>query len=229
MREPKIELLNCDCMEFMKTAENGYFDCCIADPPYGIDYQSARRTDRNRWKPKILNDEAPYTEWIKPMFDKMNDGGRLICFYRWDVQESFFEAIIQAGFKLKSQIVWDKVIHGMGDLNGGFAPQHELIIYATKGKYEFQKNRPKSVYRCARVDPEKLIHPNEKPVELIAAIIRNITNIGENIVDPFGGSFSTAVACYNEGRGCISTEQHKDYYEAGVKRFENHKRQLQMF
>ena len=85
-----IELLHIDCMEYMKSVPAKFFDCCITDPPYGIDFQSARRIEKHDRKPKILNDKSPFTEWIKPLFRVMKDGGRLICFYRWDVQEYFF-------------------------------------------------------------------------------------------------------------------------------------------
>jgi DNA modification methylase len=200
-----------DCTELIPMLKDNSVDCCITDPPYGIAYQSARRTDKQKWKAKILNDEAPFTEWIKPLFNKMKDGGRVICFYRWDVQDAFLDAFLDAGFTVKSQIVWDKVMHGMGDLKGEFAPQHELMLYATKGRFEFTSNRPKTVYRCNRVPADGLKHPNEKPVNLIAAIVRDLTNKGDLVVDPFGGSFSTFKACYQEGRDCISFELHDEY------------------
>ena len=193
-----------DCMELIPLLKDGGIDACITDPPYGISYQSAWRIDKKKRKPKILNDETPFTDWIKPLFAKMKDGGRVICFYRWDVQEAFLDAFLDAGFTVKSQIVWDKVIHGMGDLKGEFAPMHELMLYATKGRFEFTSKRPKTVYRCNRVPAESLKHPNEKPVNLIAALIRDITSPGELIIDPFGGSFSTFKALISS---CASLAQ----------------------
>jgi DNA modification methylase len=127
---------------------------------------------------------------------------------------------LEAGFTVKSQVVWDKMTHGMGDLDGAFGPQHELMIYATKGSYKFRGERPKTIYRCPRAAPEKLIHPNEKPVDLLRAIIRDLTVKGETIVDPFGGSFNTAVAAYKEGRRCVSWELMEDYYNKGKKNFD---------
>ena len=216
-----------DCIELIPTLKDNSVDCCITDPPYGIAYQSARRTDKQKWKAKILNDEAPFTEWIKPLFDKMKDGGRVICFYRWDVQDAFLDAFLDAGFTVKSQIVWDKVMHGMGDLKGEFAPQHELMLYATKGRFEFSSTRPKTVYRCKRVMAEDLKHPNEKPVNLIAALVRDLTSKGDLVVDPFGGSFSTHKACYLEGRDCISFELHEGYIE--LKSYANSFNQQSLF
>jgi len=149
-------------MDLIPQLEDASIDCCITDPPYGIAYQSSRRIDKQKRHPKILNDEAPFTEWIKPLFKKMKEQGRVISFYRWDVQEVFLDAFLDAGFTVKSQIVWDKIAHGMGDLEGEFAPQHELMFYATKGRYKFKSKRPKTVYRCPRIPGEILRHPNEK-------------------------------------------------------------------
>ena len=137
----------------------------------------------------------------------------------------FLDEIKSAGFNVKSQIVWDKVSHGMGDLKGGFAPQHELMLYATKGRYEFKGKRPKTLYRCLRVTPQQLIHPNEKPIALMSAILRDISIPGDKVFDPFGGSFAVASACDKENRVCVSTELHKDYYDAGVKRFDIYREQ----
>jgi site-specific DNA-methyltransferase (adenine-specific) len=216
-------------MQLIQSMPDILLDCCITDPPYGISYQSAWRTDKSKWKPKIANDETPYTEWIKPLYAKMKDGGRLICFYRWDVQDEFLEAIKEAGFTVKSQIVWDKVIHGMGDLRGEFAPQHELMIYATKGRFEFSSTRPKTVYRTMRVKPDILVHPNEKPVNLLQAIIRDISTKGELIYDPFSGSGSTLLACQQEKRNFIGSELSESYCEIINRRLINYSSDLSLF
>lgn len=203
-------ILKGDCVEHMN-AGLVKSDFVCADPPYGIAYQSAWRTDKRLWKPKIENDEAPFLDWIQPAFNLLPTGGRLICFYRWDVQNDFLEAIESAGFTVKSQIVWDKVIHGMGDLKGEFAPQHELALYATKGRYQFKGKRPKTIYRCQRVDAETQIHPNEKPVHLMRAIIRDLTIEGETVYDPFAGSFATYKAALEERRAAVTSEL-SDHY-----------------
>lgn len=128
------------------------------------------------------------------------------------------QEIEDAGFIVKSQVVWDKVIHGMGDLKGGFAPQHELMIYATKERYEFKGKRPKTIYRSPRVNAEQLLHPNEKPINLMQAIIRDISSKGELIYDPFSGSGVTSLACKKEGRNFIASELSEEYVNIGNKR-----------
>jgi DNA modification methylase len=52
-----------DCLEIMKSIPDKSVDAVITDPPYGIDYQSAWRTDKLQWKPKIQNDATPFLGW----------------------------------------------------------------------------------------------------------------------------------------------------------------------
>jgi len=221
-RSPISIAENKDCMDMMREKPDGFWDLVIADPPYGISYQSSRRTDKKSRKPKIQNDESPFIEWIEPLFEKMNDGGRLVCFYRWDVQDMFLNEIKRSGFTVKSQIVWDKVVHGMGDLLGEFAPQHELMIYATKGRFEFTGKRPKTIYRHQRVDPEKLIHPNEKPVDLLKNIILDLSQDGNKLFDPFLGSGSSRIAAWDMGLDYWGCDLDKDYFCGEEKRFAAH-------
>ena len=202
-----------DCLDFIKELPDNSMDVCLTDPPYGIGFQS-------NWasvsKPKIQNDEVPFIDWIKPLFPKMKDSGRLLCFYRWDVQDSFLNEIFEAGFTVKSQIVWDKIVLGMGDLKGEFAPQHENIIYATKGRYEFAGKRPSTVYNVERINSTKLIHPNQKPPDLIKRLILDISQPTDTIFDPFGGSMATYIACQELNRTCLTCELSQEYYEIGL-------------
>lgn len=101
----------------------------------------------------------------------------------------------------------------MGDLKSQFAPAHELMLFAVKGKFEFHSSRPNSIYRCPRVGSNQIKHPNEKPVNLIAALVRDLTKAGDTVIDPFGGSFSTYKACIKEGRRCITYELHDEYFD----------------
>ena len=215
-----ITLKQGDCLEVMKSIPDGSVDAIICDPPYGIDYQSAWRTDKSLWKPKIANDKTPYTAWCSDAYRLLKDGGALACFTRWDVEDVFREELAKAGFILKSQIIWDKVIHGMGDLKGDFAPCHENIIFAVKGRFTFPAKRPKSVIRLQRVTADKLIHPNEKPVELNEYLIEHLTREGETVCDLFLGSGSCGVACKNLGRSFIGIELDQTYFDIAKARTE---------
>lgn len=202
-----------DCLEILKTLPDESVDAVITDPPYGIDYQSARRTDKTEWKPKIANDKRPFVWWLHDAYRITKPAGCLMCFCRWDVQEAFRQAIEWSGFKVESQIIWDRKIHGMGDLKKQFAPQHDVIWFATKGDFSFPGNRPQSIISIPRVDSGSLVHPNEKPIELMKYLISCVTQKGNTVVEPFAGSGSTLDASEQLGRNSIGIELSPEYCE----------------
>jgi len=126
--------------------------------------------------------------------------GGLICFTRWDVEQTFIDAMKIAGFNVKSEVIWDKVYHGMGDTKAAFAPSHENIVFAVKGKYSFPGSRPKDLVTFPKINSSKMVHPTEKPVGLLANLISSVTKPGDLILDPFAGSGSTLVAAKKTGR-----------------------------
>ena len=213
-----IDLRLGDCLEIMRGMPAASVDAVITDPPYGIDYQSAWRTDKTQWKPKIANDKMPFIEWLPEAFRLVKDGGALVCFHRWDVAETFKQEIERVGFVVKSQIIWDKVIHGMGDLNGQYAPRHECAWFATKGKFNWWATRPQSIIRITRVDAEKLIHPNEKPIPLFVRLIESIVDPKGKILDPFVGSGASMVAASKLYRDAIGIEINPQYFEIAQRR-----------
>lgn len=214
------QLHNGDCLKVLKELESGSVDAVITDPPYGIGYQSARRTDKEARLKKIANDETPFIWWIYDAARVLKNTGSMTCFCRWDVQDSFVSAIKIAGLEVKSQIVWDKGIHGLGDLKAAFAPQHEIAIFAVKPEFEFRNGRPKTVLYSQRVDPEKLTHPNEKPVSLMAQIIRATTIEGDTVLDPFMGSGSTGLACKLNNRRFIGCELDSEHFSKAQEKIE---------
>lgn len=213
----KIHHMN--CMDLLEFAIPNSIPAIITDFPYGINFQSNQRVKTPKFE-KIANDKKPYIEWIVPAFDRLQQSGRLICFYRYDVQDVLFDELELAGFNIKSQLVWDKQVHGMGDLKGEFSPSHELMVFATKGRYEFKVKRPTTVFSVQRVDPAKMIHPNEKSVALNQALVRTITDENELVVDLFSGSGSLSVAAKIECRDFIACDLDENYVNIGNKRLQ---------
>ena len=154
-----------DCMDKetgLPSLPSNTVDLIPADPPYGIDFQSSRRIESQRFK-KIKNDKEPFTEWIAEAYRVLKPGGRLFIFYRWDVAAAFQAAARSAGFDLVYEMVWDKGHHGMGDLKSCPGTRHEMILYCTKGRYEFEGKRPVSLIKAMRISGDQMNHPNEKP------------------------------------------------------------------
>lgn len=213
-----VRVIQGDCLEVMKGIDSGSIDAVVTDPPYGISYQSARRIDKSLWKPKIAGDGAPFIWWLHDAGRVLREGGALLCFCRWDVQEAFRLAIGWAGLKVRAQIIWDRVGHGAGDPAVSPAPQHDVIWYATKGRRVFHGNRPKSVVRASRIGGASLRHPNEKPEQLMESLITSYVAPGETILEPFAGSGTTGVAAVQTGRRCILIEKDAGYVDIARKR-----------
>lgn len=192
-------------------------DAIITDPPYGINYVSPTGA-------RIQNDTAPFIWFLYDAFRVLKPGssgrGTLVCFTRWDVQQVFIDAIRLAGFIVKSEVIWDKMQHGMGDLKSQFAPSHENIIFAVKGKFSFPGHRPKDLITHRKLPGSQMIHPTEKPVPLLADLITAVTKPGDLILDPFAGSGSTLVAAKKTGRRFTGIELDDVHYAKAQRRIE---------
>lgn len=190
-----------DCREIIPQLTEKV-DLVLTDPPYGIDYQSARRTDWQR-KPKIAGDKE-FPIWI---FDYKPRRATFV-FCRWDN--------LSVLPKPKSFIVWDKCRHSMGDLEHEYGRQWEAIAFYPEEAHAFHVSRPIDIIRVPCVPPYSLQHPNEKPVGVITHLLA--FNEGDIILDPFLGSGTTAVAAKKLGRRCIGIEINEDYLKIAVER-----------
>lgn len=206
-----------DSLTILRNMEPESVDMVITDPPYGIDYQSGRK-EKDRRLAKISNDKAPFIWWIYDAARVLKSRGGVLCFSRWDVQQVFIDALRLAGLTVKSVIVWDRQAHGMGDLKAQFAPRHDVVIFATKGRFEFPGKRPDDVIACPKVGNSNLIHPNEKPVALLERLIEATTEPGALILDPFAGSGSTLAAAAKTGRQYIGIEIDPKYSQIAADR-----------
>jgi site-specific DNA-methyltransferase (adenine-specific) len=213
------ELIHGDCLLELKSIADESMDTVLTDPPYGISYQSSWHKDPQQRK--IKNDGKPFIWWIYDAYRVLKDGGCLMCFSRWDVQQVFIDALKLAGFNVKSSIVWDRLDHGMGDLKGAFAPRHDVCIFATKGKFAFYGKRPQDVVQCSRTSNKAgNVHPTEKPAPLLEYLIQHTTQVGQTVLDPFAGSGATLIACENLGITSIGIEIDKKYHELALHRLQ---------
>ena len=211
------KLIHGDSLTVLRQMEPESVDAIITDPPYGINYVSPTGA-------RIQNDTAPFIWFLYDAFRVLKPGssgrGTLVCFTRWDVQQVFIDAIRLAGFIVKSEVIWDKIQHGMGDLKSQFAPSHENIIFAVKGKFSFPGHRPKDLITHRKLPGSQMIHPTEKPVPLLADLITAVTKPGDLILDPFAGSGSTLVAAKKPGRRFTGIELDDVHYAKAQRRIE---------
>lgn len=221
MREEIIgnsRLICGDCMDVLKTIDEESIDFIITDPPYGIDFQSRRAIDPNDYKPKIKNDKRPFIWFLHDAARVLKNGGGILCFSKWSVQQTFMNAMELAGLKVKNVLVWDKQTHTSGDLKGNFGTRYETIIFATKGRFLLPGKRPENLLACPAVPSYYIVHPNQKPVPLIKQLIEQVTKPDELVLDPFMGIGTTCKAAAETGRRSIGIELEERYFDIAVER-----------
>jgi DNA modification methylase len=210
----RVRLYRGDCLEVLPFV--GKVDAVVTDPPYGMDYQSARSRSGPRFD-RIAGDDAAPVEW----FGLIQPPKCAFVFCEWRNAEVFRSAMTDAGWPVRSQVVWDRVSHGMGDPNTVWAPRHDLAWWSCESGYSFPAGRPASVLRFDRVPTCDMTHPTQKPVALMEYIVSHITSPGETVLDPFAGSGTTGVACVQTGRSFVGIELDRGYFDIAVRRIKD--------
>jgi len=193
IEEDYNKLIIGDCLKEIPKLDNGIIDCLIIDPPYGIDYQSKYRLEKQD-KMKGDNKEAfrlldKSLQLVKP---KLKKNSHIYIFTSWKVYDKV-KPIVEKYFNVKNCLVWNKTEWGMGDLKGNYAEKYEMIIFATQGNRKlYSEKRPVNVLSYAPTTNYE--HPTQKPEELIEELVFNSTKEGELVLDYFAGSGSTLKA-----------------------------------
>jgi len=203
-------------MELMSRYEDNHFDLAIVDPPYGIgisgqkEQKNGKQSDRKYYKEKDWDNAIPNKEYFKQLFRVSKN--QII----WGA--NYFVEHLDKG--TKGWVVWDKAQHGltMSDCE---------LAYSSFDK-------PTRVYIKNRValrwqTSQNTIHPTEKPIQLYEWLLMNYAKEGDKILDTHLGSGSIAIACHNLKYDLTACEIDTEYFEASMKRINQHKQQQQLF
>lgn len=222
------EIANVDCIEGMRNLPDNSVDLLIADPPYGIDFNSNyRKQSTLKSVDGILNDGKDNTEFLAEVLTEIDrvlkDGSHVYWFMRWD-RIHLQLPLLERHFNVKNSLVWMKNNWSMGDLTGAYAGQYETILFAQKGRRKLNevdgKKRHTDILQFDRISPNKLRHSHEKPEDLIEFLIRKSSSEGETVLDPFCGSGTTAVCAKRLGRNFLTAELDADYAQIARQRLE---------
>jgi len=214
-----IELLHCDCMEYMATVPDKYFDLAIVDPPYGIDADiknNGKNSDRHE----------------KTSLAKINTYKKT----NWDNEtpnEDYFNELKRVS---KKQIIWGANFFG---LVGGMLYWHKGVTMPTYStgelawlswlqKIDFVNITWHGMLQHNMKNKEARIHPTQKPVALYEWLLTNYAKKGQRVFDSHLGSGSSAIAAHYFGVDFVGCELDKDYFEAAKARFDMATKQLAM-
>ena len=206
-------------------------DMIFTDPPYGMEYGGGRAEGSTKKGSKvkahgmIKGDDLKGDNLINLVSDalttsylKTKTGASAYICFTWRTYSEFENALSKAGFKVKNCIVWNKRSIGLG--NSHYRPQHEFIFYC--GEQWYGNKAQSDVWELSRGDTSKYVHPTQKPVQLIEKAIKNSSKSGDVIIDCFGGSGSTLIACEKTNRKCNMMELDPKYLDRIVKRWEDY-------
>jgi site-specific DNA-methyltransferase (adenine-specific) len=213
-------------MEAMRAMEDNAFDLAIVDPPYGINFDGNTTVEGKVGKANTFSNTQHH--------DKKG----------WDAERPTEEYFTELQRVSKNQIVWG------GNYFADLLPPKKGWVFWDK-KITNSKNKNFSdgelawtsfdcVLRRFTYDwigfgylnnpqQEKKIHPTQKPVALYKWLLHNYAKEGDKILDTHGGSMSIAIACHDMNFDLDLWELDPEYYNAGLKRFNNHKAQLRIW
>jgi site-specific DNA-methyltransferase (adenine-specific) len=222
-----------DCITFLKRIPNDFVDLIFTDIPYGINFKSHKqnydtrsgktiKVNRKEYFQEINNDDKiPDVKWLQESFRILKEGTAIYICVHWETFGELKSQVIECGFKPKNMIVLNKSNHGMGDLNGQFAPKHELILFAVKGRHllNFPEKRMNDVWDVpVKFTGAKRFHPNEKPLSWINPAILCSSRENEIVLDPFMGSGSTGESSLKLKRKFIGIDNDKKYFDVAKNR-----------
>jgi site-specific DNA-methyltransferase (adenine-specific) len=217
-----VILHNGDCLEFMRSLPDNSIDMCLTDPPYKTTKRGSsggtggmlKTEDFKAGKGGFVHNDVKFSQWLPEVYRVLKDGSH---FYVMCNNKSLFEllsALNDSSFKVCKTLIWAK---NNCITNMYYMDSHEYIIFCYKGKaVKINNCGTRSVLNFDNVKGK--LHPSEKPVDMLTALINNSSMVGDIIIDPFMGSGSTGVACVNTNRKFIGCELDKGYFDIAVGR-----------
>jgi len=205
-----IELLNVDCIEYMKTCKDKSFDLAICDPPYGIGRDGLNNSRKGNGK-----------------------GRKGFEFKGWDdniPSEEYFAELFRVS---KNQIIWG------ANYMTKYLPPSMGWIFWDKGQRiqqsdgelaytSFERALKVAEYGRHELAIDQTIHPTQKPVKLYNWILENYAEAGNKILDTHLGSGSIAIACHYRGFDLVGCEIDTGYYNDALKRFKTKTAQMKL-
>lgn len=190
----------------------------ITDPPYNVNYEGTAG--------KIKNDNMAADKFYQFLFDAfsnmasvMADDASIYVFHADTEGLNFRKAFADAGFYLSGCCIWKKQSLVLG--RSPYQWQHEPVLYGwkKKGKHRWYTGRKESTIWEFDKPKRNGDHPTMKPVPLLAYPIHNSSMANSVVLDPFGGSGSTLIACEQTDRICLTIELDEKFCDVIVKRY----------
>ena len=195
----------------------------LTDPPYNVNFEGSSGL-------KIKNDSMKADQFynfllsaFKCFYENLTDGGAFYSFHSDSEKVNFFRACVDAGFHYSTTCIWVKnaLVLGRGD----YQQMHEPVMYAFKdtAKHKWYSDRKQTTIWNFDKPKKNTDHPTSKPLDLLAYPIKNSSQANAIVLDTFGGSGSTLIACEQLDRTCFMLELDEKYASVILRRYAEYK------
>lgn len=190
----------------------------VTDPPYNVNYEGSAGKIKN----DNMNTDKFYNfllEAFSNMEKVMADDASIYVFHADTEGLNFRKAFNDAGFYLSGCCIWKKPSLVLG--RSPYQWQHEPCLYGwkKKGKHQWYSGRKETTIWEFEKPKKNADHPTMKPIALLAYPISNSSMSNTLILEPFGGSGSTLIACEQTDRSCYTIELDEKFCDVIVKRY----------
>lgn len=245
-----IEIINKDCMEYMKGLPDRAFDICITSPPYNMNlrvnskgdgYCSRQIVKEISSKYENFSDNLPMDDYQRFLSEFIREATRCCELVFLNIQQitgnkpAIYKAIGENADLLKETIIWDKMVYqpSIADktLNSGFE-----FIFVFGGnpiarqfkQANFQRGDVSNIWKIPSRKTQTEAHGAGFPVAIPTNILALFGFEGCKVFDPFLGTGTTAIASHYEGFDFVGCEIDKDYCEAAQRRIDEETKQQAM-
>lgn len=197
-----------------KLMDGNKADMVFTDPPYGYNYQSNMRKKTKKFD--VLVNDDKILDFMMPI-KTVNNGFIFVC-STWKVLDKWIP-LFNKYYNLSNMIIWNKGGGGIGDLKHTFCTDYEIILCSNNNR-EIIGKRIGSVWNIKKDNVNDYVHATQKPVELSALAIKSTSHEKDIVLDAFGGSGSTLIACEQLKRKCFMMELDPIYCDVIIERWE---------
>ena len=202
-------------------------DMVFTDPPYGVAYEGGHNQKKRKG---IIADTLEGDDLTGLFYGALiaavpntKDGAAFYVWYASGKSIETYAALSNLPLKLRAVIQWYKIKSGLGAFMSQYIPNSEPCMYLHKTGCSpawYGPTNEKTVWELKK-ESKNTYHPTQKPVELSERAINNSSKAGDEILDLFGGSGSTLIACEKTSRHARLMELDPKYCDVIVKRWED--------
>jgi DNA modification methylase len=211
---------------FEKVHPGALADMVFTDPPYNVNYGATMKDKLRGKKRKIANDDlgAGFEQFLRDACSNMlaiTKGAIYICMSSSELH-TLEKAFREAGGHWSTFVIWAKNTFTMG--RSDYQRQYEPILYGWRdGTDHFWCGaRDQGDVWFVKKPVVNDLHPTMKPIELVERAIRNSSKSRDTVLDPFGGSGSTLIACERTGRQARLIELEPKYCDVIIRRWQDY-------